>query len=48
MYGKEIKVTASKHNSVSMPKEGDVSHLFLLVVFLFILSYLQIIECVKF
>jgi len=25
VYGKEIKVTSSKHNSVSMPKEGDVS-----------------------
>ena len=26
VYGKEIKVTSSKHNSVSMPKEGDVSN----------------------
>lgn len=25
VYGKEIRVTASKHYSVSMPKEGDVS-----------------------
>ena len=25
VYGKEIKVTSSKHNSVSMPKDGDVS-----------------------
>ncbi|KAK2554617.1 Polypyrimidine tract-binding protein 1 [Acropora cervicornis] len=27
VYGKEIKVTASKHNSVSMPKEGDENNL---------------------
>ena len=27
VYGKDIKVTASKHHSVSMPKEGDVSKL---------------------
>lgn len=24
MYGKEIKVTLSKHTYVSMPKDGDV------------------------
>ncbi|XP_020631605.1 polypyrimidine tract-binding protein 1-like [Orbicella faveolata] len=27
VYGKEIKVTSSKHNSVSMPKEGDENNL---------------------
>ncbi|XP_068725838.1 polypyrimidine tract-binding protein 2-like [Montipora capricornis] len=27
VYGKDIKVTASKHNSVSMPKEGDENNL---------------------
>ena len=29
MYGKEIKVTLSKHTYVSMPKDGDVRHPFL-------------------